>query len=45
MTKLSKNRKDVLSKVDLEKTYSLDEASSIVKDCSKVKFDESKRWQ
>ena len=41
MTKLSKNRKDVLSKIDLEKTYTLDEASSIVKDCSKVKFDES----
>jgi len=41
MTKLSKNRKDVLSKIELQKTYTLDEASSIVKDCSKVKFDES----
>jgi len=41
MTKLSKNRKDMLSKIDMEKTYTLDEASSIVKECSKVKFDES----
>ena len=41
MSKISKNRKEVLSKVDLDKMYSLDEASSIVKDLSKVKFDES----
>ena len=41
MSKTSKNRKEVLSKVDLEKMYSLDEASSLVKDLSKVKFDES----
>ena len=41
MSTTSKNRKEVLSKVDLDKTYSLDEASSLVKDLSKVKFDES----
>ena len=41
MSKTSKNRKEVLSKVDLDKMYSLDEASSLVKDLSKVKFDES----
>ena len=41
MSKKSKNRKEVLSKVDLDKMYSLDEASSLVKDLSKVKFDES----
>ena len=41
MSKTSKNRKEVLSKVDLDKMYSLDEASTLVKDLSKVKFDES----
>ena len=41
MSKISKNRKDVLSKVDLNKLYTLEEASSLVKDLSKVKFDES----
>ena len=41
MSKTSKSRNEVLSKVDLDKMYSLDEASSIVKDLSKVKFDES----
>ena len=41
MSKTSKNRKEVLSKVNLDKKYSLDEASSLVKDLSKVKFDES----
>ena len=41
MSKTSKNRKEVLSKVDLDKLYSLDEASSLVKDLSKAKFDES----
>ena len=38
---MSKNRKEVIAKIDLEKSYSLDEASSLVKDLSKVKFDES----
>ena len=41
MSKMSKNRKEVIAKIDLEKSYSLDEASSLVKDMSKVKFDES----
>jgi len=35
----SKNRKSVLENVDLKKSYSLDEASSLVKENSKVKFD------
>ncbi len=41
MSKTSKNRKEVIAKIDLDKSYSLDEASSLVKDLSKVKFDES----
>ena len=41
MSKISKNRKEVLSNVDLNKLYTLKEASSLVKDLSKVKFDES----
>lgn len=41
MSKISKNRKQVIAKIDLDKSYSLDEASSLVKDLSKVKFDES----
>ena len=41
MSKISKNRKEVLSNVDLTKLYTLEEASSLVKDLSKVKFDES----
>ena len=35
----SKNRKQVLDTIDLQKVYSLNEASSIVKENSKVKFD------
>ena len=35
----SKNRKSALENVDLSKSYSLDEASSLVKENSKVKFD------
>ena len=38
---ISKNRKGVLENVDLNKSYSLDEASAIVKENSKVKFDAS----
>ena len=38
---MSKNRKEVIAKIDLDKSYTLDEASSLVKDLSKVKFDES----
>ena len=37
--KLSKYRKEALSKFDIEKSYSLEDASKIVKDISKVKFD------
>ena len=36
---LSKNRKEALSKYDTEKSYSLEDASKIVKDISKLKFD------
>ena len=36
---LSKYRKEALSKFDIEKSYSLDDASKIVKDISKHKFD------
>ena len=39
MSRISKNRKEVLSNVDLTKTYSVEEASSSIKDLSKVKFD------
>ena len=35
----SKNRKDALENIDLNKSYTLDEASALVKDNSKVKFD------
>ena len=37
--KISKRKKESLKNVDLNKSYSLDEASKIVKDNSKVKFD------
>ena len=36
---ISKNRKSALENVDLNKSYNLDEASAIVKENSKVKFD------
>jgi large subunit ribosomal protein L1 len=36
---ISKNRKAALENVDLNKSYNLDEASAIVKENSKVKFD------
>jgi large subunit ribosomal protein L1 len=36
---LSKYRKEALSKFDLDKFYSLDDASKIIKDISKQKFD------
>ena len=38
---LTKNRKEALSKYDTENVYSLEEASQIVKDVTKVKFDPS----
>ena len=37
----SKNRKSALENVDLNKSYNLDEASAIVKENAKSKFDES----
>ena len=41
MTKISKSRKDGLSKVDLTKNYNLFEASTFVKETATAKFDES----
>lgn len=41
MAKMSKNRKISMSKVDLEKSYNLSEAASILKNTSTAKFDES----
>ena len=41
MTKITKNRKDALSKYDNSKTYSLEEASSVIKEISNVNFDSS----
>ena len=38
---ISKNRKAALENIDLNKSYSLAEAATIVKDNSKVKFDAS----
>jgi len=37
----SKNRKSALENVDLKKSYSVEEASAIIKDNAKAKFDES----
>ena len=41
MGKLTKNRKISIEKVDSEKSYSLDEASSLVKEITTTKFDSS----
>ena len=41
MVKLSKNRKISLEKIDAEKSYSLDEASTLVKEVTTTKFDSS----
>jgi large subunit ribosomal protein L1 len=41
MAKISKNRKAVLAKFNLEKEYSLDEAAKMLKDISFTKFDSS----
>ena len=38
---ISKNRKVVLENIDLKKSYNLSDASAIVKENSKVKFDET----
>ena len=37
----SKNRKSALENIDLKKSYTIDEASAIIKDNAKSKFDES----
>ncbi|TXC81623.1 50S ribosomal protein L1 [Luteibaculum oceani] len=39
MSKLTKNRKEALTKYDREKAYTLSEAASIVKEISNTKFD------
>ena len=41
MTKITKKRKDALSKYDTSKTYSLEEASSVIKEIYNVNFDSS----
>jgi len=41
MARLTKNKKDALSKFDIEKEYQLDEAAKIVKDVTTTKFDAS----
>jgi len=41
MAKLTKNRKRILEKVDLAKTYSLNDATKLVKEASFTKFDSS----
>ena len=41
MSKISRNRKEALLNLDLKKLYTLEEASSLVKELSKVNFDES----
>src|SRR5690606_35756213 len=41
MAKLTKKRKEVLSKYDLDRSYSLQEASNIVKEITTTKFDAS----
>ncbi|MGB5364071.1 MAG: 50S ribosomal protein L1, partial [Aureibaculum sp.] len=41
MTKISKKRKEALGKVEATKAYTLKEASALVKEMTKVKFDAS----
>lgn len=41
MTKVSKNRKAVLEKVNLEKEYALEDAAGLIKDITFTKFDSS----
>ena len=41
MAKLTKNRKDSMSKFDRDLSYSLEDASKIIKDFPKLKFDSS----
>ena len=41
MTKLTKNRKEALSKIDIDKAYLLPEAAQLLKDITTTKFDAS----
>lgn len=41
MTKLTKNRKSVIGKIQIDKFYTLEEASALVKDITTTKFDAS----
>lgn len=41
MAKLTKNRKLALAKIDAEKNYKLNEAATVLKDITKLKFDAS----
>ncbi len=41
MAKLTKNQKEAISKFDANKAYNLNEASSVIKDITNVKFDAS----
>ena len=41
MAKLTKKQKEALAKIDKNKLYSLEEASSLVKEITNVKFDAS----
>ena len=41
MAKITKNRKAILSKINLEKEYALEDASKLLKDITFVKFDSS----
>jgi len=41
MTKLTKNRKTVISKVDANKVYALSDAAKLVKEITTTKFDAS----
>ena len=41
MAKLTKNRKISIEKVDSDKSYSLEEASTLVKEITTTKFDSS----
>ena len=43
MARISKNRKAVLAKYNLEKQYSLEEAAKMLKDLTFTKFDASSR--
>ena len=41
MVRLNKNRKDSLANIDIEKKYSISEASTLVKENAREKFDAS----